>query len=92
MRRARAGQATAQEQHLLNRTTTVRTPPPRRSESPYQAPPPHPGATYAGEDSLDGLDQGQETQDLAQDETMDGPAASVSGYGLYDAEEEALKW
>ncbi|MHA4779817.1 Mu transposase C-terminal domain-containing protein [Streptomyces sp. MSC1_001] len=93
MRRARAGQATAQEQHLLNRTTTVRTPPPRRSESRYQAPPPQPGATYAGEDSLDGLDQVQETQGLtAEDETVDGPPAPVSGYGLYDAEEEALKW
>ncbi|MDJ1645219.1 Mu transposase C-terminal domain-containing protein [Streptomyces pakalii] len=93
MRRARAGQATAQEQHLLNRTSTVRTPPPRRSQSRHQAPPPQPETLYAGEDSLDGLDQDQETGSLvAEDETVGDPAVPVSGYGLYDAEEEALKW
>ncbi|MEU9298600.1 hypothetical protein [Streptomyces sp. NPDC048266] len=95
MRRAQAGQATAEEQLILNRTTTVRTPPPR-SESRYQAPQPQPGATCAGKDSLEGLDQDQdqdqETEGLAQDETVQGPAAPVSGYGLYDAEEEAFKW
>ncbi|MFI9122294.1 hypothetical protein ACIGW0_23315 [Streptomyces bikiniensis] len=25
-------------------------------------------------------------------EMVEGPAASVTGYGLHDAEEEALKW
>lgn len=90
MRRARAGQATTEEQHLLNRTTTVRAPPPPRSESRAQTPEPGPGATCAEEDSLDGLDQG--TEGLAMDETVDGPAVPVTGYGLYDAEEEALKW
>ncbi|MYS07808.1 transposase, partial [Streptomyces sp. SID6041] len=92
MRRARAGQATAQEQHLLNRTTTLRTPPPRRSQSRHQAPQPQPGVLYAGEDSLDGLDQDQETDGLTHDEPVQDPAGPVSGYGLYDAEEEALKW
>ncbi|MET8405992.1 hypothetical protein [Streptomyces sp900116325] len=73
MRRARAGQATDEEQHLLNRTTTVRTPPPHRSER-AQAPQPDPGATWAGEDGLDGLDQDQDTEGLAKDEAVNGPA------------------
>ncbi len=57
-----------------------------------QAPQSEPGATCAGADSLDGLDKDQETEDLAQNETMDGPAVPVAGYRLYTAEEEALKW
>ncbi|MFD7529877.1 hypothetical protein ACFV8E_20155 [Streptomyces sp. NPDC059849] len=36
MRRALAGQATAQEQHLLARTTTIRTPPPPHSRSGFR--------------------------------------------------------
>lgn len=90
IRRARAGQATAEEQHLLNRTATVRTPPSPRSE-----PDPDPADTGAGEDSLDDLDQGQDAQDAEdrkKDEAVDGRAVPGAGYGLYDAQEEALKW
>ncbi|MFH8411491.1 hypothetical protein ACH4FX_43070 [Streptomyces sp. NPDC018019] len=42
--------------------------------------------------SLDGLGHDQDTEGVTQDETLDGPAVPVAGYGLYDAEEEALKW
>ncbi|MGW4766388.1 transposase, partial [Streptomyces pseudogriseolus] len=94
MRRAQAGQATNQEQHLLARTTTLRTPPPPRSPNTTPATRFGPGATHTQADSLDGLDQyqGQDAEGLAHDEATDGPPAPVTGYGLYDAAEEALKW
>ncbi|MFH8477067.1 hypothetical protein [Streptomyces sp. NPDC018000] len=94
MRRAGAGQATAQEQHLLVRTTTIRTPPPLHSGAGVQAQELDSAATGAGEDSLDDLDQDQDAQGTAEDENeaLDGPAVPVAAYGLYDAQEEALKW
>ncbi|WP_199846673.1 Mu transposase C-terminal domain-containing protein [Streptomyces sp. CB01201] len=100
MRRARTGQATNQEQHLLTRTTTPRTPPPPRSHNTIPPTRPGPGAPHTEADSLDGPDQDQEqdqnqdqdTEDLAYGQATDGPAVPVAGYGLYDAAEEALKW
>ncbi|WP_331737782.1 transposase [Streptomyces sp. NBC_00019] len=92
MRRARAGTATRDEQHLLARHAPVRTPPPRAVPGPgvQEQEEGAPATAEAGGDSLDDLDQ--DTQGAAgnEDETLDGPA--VAGYGLYDALEEALKW
>ncbi|MGW2190024.1 transposase [Streptomyces sp. NPDC001719] len=95
MRRARAGSATRTEQHLLARAATVRTPPPPHPEPDAQAREPSAPAAGTGKDSLDDLDQ--KPQDMTEnteneDEAPDGPAAPVAGYGLYDAQTEALKW
>ncbi|MCX4734515.1 Mu transposase C-terminal domain-containing protein [Streptomyces sp. NBC_01363] len=92
MRRALAGQATAQEQHLLARTTTIRTPPPPHSRPGVQAQELDSVATGVGEDSLDVLDRDGEDTTEGEDQAVDGPAVPVAGYGLYDAQEEALKW
>ncbi|MEU5438229.1 Mu transposase C-terminal domain-containing protein [Streptomyces sp. NPDC020719] len=97
MRRARAGQTTAQEQHLLARTTTVRTPPPApRDGDRIRVRELDTAAKEMETDSLDDLDH--DAEDTIEDETAqngeapDSPAARVAGYGLYDAQEEALKW
>ncbi|MFB6986128.1 hypothetical protein [Streptomyces sp. NPDC056304] len=45
-----------------------------------------------GEDSLDDLDRDVEDTTEGEDQAVDGPAVPVAGYGLYDAQEEALKW
>ncbi|WP_437043996.1 Mu transposase C-terminal domain-containing protein [Streptomyces sp. enrichment culture] len=82
MRRVTSGHATTAEQALLARATTTPVPAAR---------PPHPGTAPAtgepahhGEDgSIDDLD------DLPDDGTR--PAAAT-GFGLYDAYEEAEKW
>ncbi|MFD7499287.1 hypothetical protein ACFV8T_44830 [Streptomyces sp. NPDC059832] len=92
MRRALAGQATAQEQHLLARTTTIRTPPPPRSRPGVQVQELDSAATGVGEDSIDDLDRDGEDTAEGEDQAVDGPAVPVAGYGLYDAQEEALKW
>ncbi|MFF4533771.1 transposase [Streptomyces sp. NPDC001407] len=95
MRRARNGSATRTEQHLLARAATVRTPPPPHPEPNAQAQGPSAPAAGTGKDSLDDLDQ--EPQDMTEnteneDEAPDGPSVPVAGYGLYDAQTEALKW
>ncbi|MFF3632289.1 hypothetical protein [Streptomyces sp. NPDC002164] len=75
MRRASVGQATAQEQHLLARTTTIRTPPPPRSRPGFRrrnwTRQPRFGA---GEYSLD-LDQDAEDTTEGEDQAVDGPRA-----------------
>ncbi|MFE4015176.1 Mu transposase C-terminal domain-containing protein [Streptomyces sp. NPDC059112] len=92
MRRAHAGQATAQEQYLLARHATARTPPPvPGDEGEVRVQERDTASTETEEDSLDGLDQ--DVEDLAGDnEALGGLAAPVVGYGLYDAQEEADKW
>ncbi|MFF3735506.1 transposase [Streptomyces sp. NPDC002476] len=88
MRRAKAGTATRTEQYVLARHATARTPPPSTGPvSEDQAQELGTAATGTEDDSLDDLDQ-----DAAEDETPAGPAVPVAGYGLYDAQEEALKW
>ncbi|MFC9756214.1 hypothetical protein [Streptomyces sp. NPDC056921] len=90
MRRAHAGQATAQEQYLLARHATARTPPPvPGDEGEVRVQERDAAATET--EGLDGLDQ--DVEDAAGDnEALGGLAAPVAGYGLYDTQEEADKW
>ncbi|MDQ8708324.1 DDE-type integrase/transposase/recombinase [Streptomyces sp. LHD-70] len=93
MRRTRTGTATRTEKHLLARHATTRTPPPVPGDGPdTQARATGAAAAVTGEDSLDELDQDEEDPAEGEDETPGGPAVPVAGYGLYDAQEEALKW
>ncbi|MCX5107200.1 hypothetical protein OOK13_01310 [Streptomyces sp. NBC_00378] len=94
MHRARAGQATAQEQHLLPRNAPARTPPAPHSGPREQKEELSTAATGPGEDSLDDLDQDQDAQGTAEDEngSLNGPAVPVAEHGLDDARAEALKW
>ncbi|WP_321170765.1 hypothetical protein [Embleya scabrispora] len=96
MRRARSGGATRAEQRLLARGTPTRIPPPGR--------PVHEGREQdlggtvpgTGEDSLDELDNSPDESPLpgpdADEDEPGSPAPPYTGYGLYDAHEEALKW
>ncbi|MFJ2915423.1 transposase [Streptomyces sp. NPDC087228] len=99
MRHARTGHATPTEQHLITRTAPTRTSlPAQRSPGGPQDPDGPVGETApeTDTDSLDDLDDTPDEpphpgQDTGEDE--DGfPTASFTGYGLYDARAEALKW
>jgi hypothetical protein len=96
MRRAHTGHVTRVEQRLLARGTPTRTPPPAPSvrEGREQ----DLGDTVPGtdEDSLDELDDGLDESppagsDAGEDE-LDSPAPPYTGYEIYDAHEEVLKW
>ncbi|MER7577862.1 hypothetical protein [Streptomyces sp. NPDC126514] len=88
MRRVHTGHATTAEQALLARATTLPIPAARH---PYHGTGPTTGepaqhekpAQHAEDDSID------EGDDLPDDDTY--PAAAT-GFGLYDAYEEADKW
>ncbi|MFI6689623.1 Mu transposase C-terminal domain-containing protein [Streptomyces sp. NPDC050485] len=90
MRRARTGQATRTEENLLARSTPTRTPPPPCPERDQQEQDLSETAPGADEDSLDALDDSPDEED-ADDECPDSPAP-FPGYGLYDAQAEALTW
>ncbi|MGW1997751.1 transposase, partial [Embleya sp. NPDC001921] len=96
MRRVRAGHATRTEQHLLARGTPTRIPPPARSARERREQDPGDTVPGKGEDSLDELDDGPDESPLpawdADEDDPDSPAPPYTGYGLYDAQEEALKW
>ncbi|MFI9549763.1 hypothetical protein ACIHAR_38660 [Streptomyces sp. NPDC052016] len=82
MRRVHSGHATTTEQALLARATTLPIPAarhPQHGTGPTIGEP----AQHDGDDSIDDLD------DLPDDDTR--PAAAT-GFGLYDAHEEAGKW
>ncbi|WP_457493368.1 Mu transposase C-terminal domain-containing protein [Streptomyces sp. P5_D11] len=85
MRRVHSGHATKTEQALMARTGAVPLPTARHPEHDTARPPDIPAsrAPWDEDDSVDDLD------DLP-DEDTDPPAAT--GYGLYDAHEEADKW
>jgi transposase InsO family protein len=93
MRRARTGQATRAEQHLLARTT----PAPALLAGPHESGRPNrpgpstsPSRPATDDDSLDTLDDTPD-EDTIDDDTPHSPAPHT-GYGLYDAAAEALKW
>ncbi|WP_439678257.1 hypothetical protein [Embleya sp. MST-111070] len=92
MRRARSGGATRTEQRLLARGTPTRIPPPGRPVRREQ----DLGGTVPGtrEDSLDELDDGVDESPLPGpcEAELDSPTPPYTGYGLYDAHEEAMKW
>ncbi|MFE5325519.1 hypothetical protein ACFRCG_03775 [Embleya sp. NPDC056575] len=96
MRRTRAGGATRTEQRLLARGTPIRIPPPARSVHEGRGQDPGGTVPGTGEDSLDELDDGLDESPLPdpdEDEDEPGsPAPPYTGYGLYDAHEEAMKW
>ncbi|WP_406337527.1 DDE-type integrase/transposase/recombinase [Streptomyces sp. NBC_01620] len=85
MRRINSGHATKTEQALLARTGAVPLPTARHPEHDTARPTDIPAsrAPWDEDDSIDDLD------DLP-DEDTDPPA--TTGYGLYDAHEEAEKW
>ncbi|MFH9015559.1 Mu transposase C-terminal domain-containing protein [Streptomyces sp. NPDC017943] len=88
MRRVHTGHATTAEQTLLARATTTPVPTarhPHHGTSPTtDAPAQHDELAQHGEDdSIDDLD------DLSDDGTR---PATATGFGLYDAHEEADKW
>uniref|UniRef100_UPI002F9157A0 Mu transposase C-terminal domain-containing protein n=1 Tax=Streptomyces sp. NBC_01592 TaxID=2975889 RepID=UPI002F9157A0 len=98
LRRARTGHATPAEQHLITRTAPVRMPMPaqRASDGP-QHPDQAADETVSGtdDDSLDALDDTPDEpsppdQDTGEDDGS--PDVPYTGYGLYDARAEALKW
>ncbi|MER7057901.1 Mu transposase C-terminal domain-containing protein [Streptomyces sp. NPDC000351] len=82
MRRVHSGHATTAEQTLLARATTTPVPAARHPHH-GTAPATDQAAPHDEDDSIDDLD------DLPDDGTR--PAAAT-GYGLYDAHEEADKW
>ncbi|MFI6588591.1 hypothetical protein [Embleya sp. NPDC050493] len=94
MRRARAGRATRTEQRLLARGTPTRIPPPARSAREGRERDLGDVVPGTGEDSLDELDDGLDESPLPDpcETELDSPAPPYTGYGLYDAHEEALKW
>ncbi|MFJ8664029.1 Mu transposase C-terminal domain-containing protein [Streptomyces sp. NPDC093795] len=77
MRRVHSGHATRTEQALLARTAHVPLPVARDTEAPASSP------AQQDDDSIDDLD------DLPDDDFSPAPA---TGFGLYDAHEEADKW
>ncbi|MFI7240433.1 Mu transposase C-terminal domain-containing protein [Streptomyces cyaneofuscatus] len=81
MRRVHSGHATTTEQALLARTAHVPLPTARDGDHGTEAPADSP--EQQNEDSIDGLD------DLPDDDSRPGAA---TGFGLYDAYEEADKW
>ncbi|WP_225827103.1 hypothetical protein [Streptomyces naphthomycinicus] len=88
MRRVNSGHATSTEQALLARATTLPVPAarhPHHGTGPTtDAPAQHDEFAQHGEDdSIDDLD------DLPEDDTH---TAAATGFGLYDAHEEAGKW
>ncbi|WP_406224239.1 Mu transposase C-terminal domain-containing protein [Streptomyces canus] len=89
MRRVHHGHATQSEQALMART--AHTPLPAARRPPHDSGPhaDHP-AQWDQDDSIDDPDQpDDDLDDLPDDDTR--PAAST-GFGLYDAYEEADKW
>ncbi|WP_406291364.1 hypothetical protein [Embleya sp. NBC_00896] len=96
MRRARTGQATRIEHNLLARGTPTRIPPPTRSGHEGREQDLGDAVPGTGEDGLDELDDGPDEsppRGWDTDEADPGsPALRYTGYGLYDAHEEALKW
>ncbi|MFJ5220574.1 Mu transposase C-terminal domain-containing protein [Streptomyces sp. NPDC088354] len=82
MRRVHSGHATKTEQALIARTPTAPIPPARHPEHERAQGADDP-AQWDTDDSIDDLD------DLP--DTDPGPAAAT-GFGLYDAHEEADKW
>ncbi|MFE3206340.1 hypothetical protein [Embleya sp. NPDC059237] len=96
MRRAHTGHATRAEQRLLARGTPTRTPPPARSVRKQWEQ--DLGDTVCGkdEDSLDELDESPDASPLpgrnAGEDDSGSPAPPYPGYGIYDAQAEALKW
>ncbi|KPH99464.1 Integrase catalytic region [Actinobacteria bacterium OK006] len=82
MRRVHSGHATKAEQALVARTATVPLPAARHSEEDTGQGADDP-AQWDEDDSIDDLD------DLPDDGTHPAPA---TGFGLYDAYEEADKW
>ncbi|MGW1563374.1 Mu transposase C-terminal domain-containing protein [Streptomyces sp. NPDC002144] len=83
MRRIRAGHATKTEQALIARATTTPLPQARRPESDSTPGAGHPAA-WDEDDSIDDLDD--------QPDTDDARPAPATGFGLYNAYEEADKW
>ncbi|MFD5415771.1 hypothetical protein [Streptomyces nojiriensis] len=81
MRRVHSGHATKTEQTLLARTAHVALPTARNGDHGTEAPADSPA--QQGDDSIDDLD------DLPNDDFSPAPA---TGFGLYDAYEEADKW
>ncbi|WP_439673370.1 Mu transposase C-terminal domain-containing protein [Embleya sp. MST-111070] len=96
MRRARTGGATRAEQRLLARGTPTRIRLPGRPAREGREQDLGTPSRGAGEDSLDELDESPDASPLpgrnAGEDDSDSPAPSYTGYGLYDAHEEALKW
>ncbi|WP_331767843.1 hypothetical protein [Embleya sp. NBC_00896] len=96
MCRARTGGATRTEQRLLARSTPTRIPPPARSVHEGREQDLGDSAPGKGEESLDELDDGLNESRPAGSDTdedeLDSPAPPYTGYELYDAHEEALKW
>ncbi|MEU7161953.1 hypothetical protein AB0A82_23210 [Streptomyces chrestomyceticus] len=75
-RRVNSGHATKTEQALVARTPAARHP---QHDTAHHTDAP---AQYGNDDSIDGLD------DLPDDHS----ATAATGFGLYDASEEADKW
>ncbi|TWF92340.1 Mu transposase-like protein [Streptomyces brevispora] len=81
MRRVRSGHATKTEQALLARTAHVPLPTAREGNHDTEAPADSP--EQQDDDSIDDLD------DLPDDDSRPAPA---TGFGLYNAHEEAATW
>ncbi|WP_328688215.1 hypothetical protein OHA74_52795 [Streptomyces phaeochromogenes] len=81
MRRVHSGHATTTEQALIARTTAIPLPTARRQEHDTGQNADDP-AQRDEDDSIDDLD------DLPDDDTL----AAATGFGLYNAHEEADKW
>jgi len=85
MRRVHSGHATPTEQALLARTAALPRPaarPPEDGSGPSAG-----NAPWDQDDSIDDLDDHPDTEDDATD-----LPAPYTGFGLYDAHEEADKW
>ncbi|MFE3708747.1 Mu transposase C-terminal domain-containing protein [Streptomyces scopuliridis] len=81
MRRVHSGHATTTEQALIARTTAIPLPTARRQEHDT-------GQSADGPAQRDEDDSIDDLPDLPDDDTL----AAATGFGLYDAHEEADKW
>jgi hypothetical protein len=89
MRRVHSGHATTTEQALLARATTAPVPAarhPHHGTGPATGEPTQHSDTQGADSESDSID---DLDDLPDDDTH--PAAAT-GFGLYDAYEEADKW
>ncbi|WP_249126009.1 Mu transposase C-terminal domain-containing protein [Streptomyces sp. A2-16] len=86
MRRVHTGHATTTEQALLARITAIALPPARRPEHDMGQGPDSP-AEWDEDDSIDDLDDHPDTE-----EDGAGLPTPYTGFGLYNAHEEADKW
>ncbi|WP_322741172.1 hypothetical protein [Streptomyces hygroscopicus] len=92
MRRVHTGHATKAEQALLARTVTVPLPPARHPEDDRGPSADRPAQREAEDENEDQDEDEDDSIDDLDDLDDDTPAAVATGFGLYDAYEEADKW